>query len=156
MIAAMEVESHCKAVLRANGVSLTNSNTEDYVKLLTAMKLDDYEIALSRYPDLDLIRPFAGWDPARPTQSLAFYAAYNSVKHDRETAFDRGTLKLALEAVAACAVLATAQFGWASIFGSNRGLEEFFTLTSVPRWRLSETYMMETHGWLAREVHYKF
>ncbi len=154
MIAAMEVESHWKAILRANGAP--HDSTNDYVKVLPAMRLDDYEIAFSRYPSLSAVRPFQGWNKAKPTQSLPFYSAYHDVKHDRESKFDQGTLDLALHAVAGCAVLAAAQFGWDDVFGRNRGLEEFFALTATPKWGMGDHYASEANGWPPSETQFPF
>ncbi len=154
VIAAMEVESSWKAILRANGsLGLT---TNDYVKLLPAMRLDQYEIAFNRYPKLNRVRPFAGWDPASPTKSLGFYSAYHSVKHDRESNFADGTLEHAFVAVAACAVLAAAQFGWIDVFVRSADLKEFFSLAAAPQWETSDFYTYAYDGWPATQVDYAF
>ena len=43
--------------------------------------------------DMGELAPFALWEEARPTGSLAWYDAYNAVKHDRERNFSRATLE---------------------------------------------------------------
>jgi hypothetical protein len=154
MVATMEVESHCKAILRANGVK--SEATKDYVKVLPALKLDEYEVMLSPYPRLKPVMPFSRWSAAQPTKSLPFYDAYNGVKHDRESESQRATLELAVSSVAACAVLAAAQFGWNDIFGRHRALEEFFAFGRAPHWDYGDLYMLEHEGWPSQEMRYPF
>ena len=103
ILACTEVEAQWKGVLEANGLTPSGSyfKTTDYVKLLPVMKLDQYEVALIRYPRISATGPFMGWDATKPTKSLSWYAAYNQVKHDRETKFEEASLQHAIEAVAA-------------------------------------------------------
>jgi hypothetical protein len=137
ILASTEVEGHWKGILKANGAR--NETTKDYVKLLPAMKLDEYAITLPFYPWLEPIRPFLGWQQSLPTQSLRWYDAYNAVKHDRETSFERGTLLDALQAVCGVAVLLFAQFGKRE-FHNEREINSFFQLTETPQWDGSEVY----------------
>jgi hypothetical protein len=127
ILAATEVEAHWKGILKANGVE--GGSTKDYVKLLDAMKLDEYAVKLPFYPWLAAIKPFYGWSSAAPTQSLTWYDAYNAVKHDRETLFERGTLFHAIEAVCGCAVITFAQFGRSGFHDSR----QLMTLLSFDR-----------------------
>jgi hypothetical protein len=139
ILAATEVEAHWKGILKANGVNGVSTN--DYVKLLPAMKLDEYAIRLPFYPWLAPIKPFHGWSDTAPTKSLGWYDAYNAVKHDRETLFERGTLYHAIEAVCACAVISFAQFGM-SAFHDSRQLMTFFHRALVPKWDVTEVYVV--------------
>jgi len=140
ILAAMEVESHCKAVLRENNYTGPNTSTKDYVKLKTAMKLDQYKVGFVRYPQVAPLAPFERWEAKNPTRSLPFYDAYNAVKHNREDEFDRGTLEHALSAVSACVILSVAQFGFMSVIQKSRALFEFFSLVEVPSWSPAECY----------------
>src|SRR3984957_18024538 len=94
----MEVESHWRGVLVANGVKGHGVNedrftTNQYVNLNAAMRLDEYAVEFPSYPWLPSVRPFAGWGSSgKPTQDLAWYDAYNAVKHNRESEFARATL----------------------------------------------------------------
>lgn len=137
ILASTEVESHWKGILKANGVR--SESTNDYVKLLPAMKLDEYAILLPFYPWLDPVRPFFGWNATHPTRSLGWYDAYNAVKHDREANFERGSLQNALHAICAVAVLLFAQFGRRASHNS-RELNSSFELCEVPKWDGSEVY----------------
>lgn len=156
ILSAMEVESHCKAVLRANGIAKPRLYTKDYIKVLPAMKLDEYAISFIAYPNIKPIRPFEHWDAARPTKSLPFYDSYNSVKHDRESMFHAGTLEHTLNAIAACMVMAIAQFGYGHILSGNRALSEFFKLDTIPAWPAGETYTSATDEWVSTQVNYSF
>src|SRR4051794_3568675 len=50
-------------------------STNDYVKLTTPLHLDEFEGRLEPSPAAPAFRPFNCWDPAQPTQSLAWYDA---------------------------------------------------------------------------------
>jgi hypothetical protein len=152
ILAATEVEAHWKGVLTANGVA--GGNTNDYVKLLPAMKLDEYALRLPFYPWLPEVAPFSGWSSTAPTRSLSWYDAYNAVKHDREKEFQRGTLLHTLEAVCGCAVMIFAQFG---VSGSayRAEISTFFEIAASPKWDPSEVYWMVRSG-ATKAVPYPF
>jgi hypothetical protein len=146
ILAATEVEMHWRGILVANGLSKKQFRTEDYVKLAGPLGLKAYQVRFHPYPDLAPIVPFATWDADTPTQSLAWYAAYNAVKHNREHEFERATLLDALAAVAACAVLLVAQFGdRALVLDLSRILG-----VEAPDWPLEEMYLMPQtdEGWI--------
>src|SRR5690242_18583909 len=114
ILACTEVETHWRGVLVANGASRAGdrTTTSQYVKLNDAMKLDRFTVQFPSYPWLDAFRPFGGWGSTnKPSQELVWYDAYNAVKHDREAAFGRATLRRAFEAISACVVMIVAQFG---------------------------------------------
>jgi len=112
LLACMEVESSWSAVLKENCYPSTGRlTTNDYVKLLTAMLLDSYKLSLQSYSTFPSFSPFEGWSAANPTQSLAWYDAYNKTKHDREENLKLATLHNAVRAVGAAVVMFHAQFG---------------------------------------------
>jgi hypothetical protein len=112
LLACMEFESSCKAILKENGYANSgNTSTNDYVKLYEPLILDSYELSLQSYPDIPSFYPFKDWDVLRPTQSLPWYNAYNSTKHDREQFLHLATLQNCITAVGACIILFEAQFG---------------------------------------------
>ena len=110
VLACMEVESAWSAVLHANGFQKDRLTTNDYVKLCGPMLLSDFTILSSQFPIIEPFRPFSGWDDAQPTESLPWYSAYNSTKHDRERNFQHATLEHAIHAVGAVLVMIHAQF----------------------------------------------
>jgi hypothetical protein len=141
-----EVESSFRAVLKANGYSGPGRwSTNDYVKLLPLMRLDEWVVRLPRYPDYQPIKPFAGWSAANPTQSLLWYDAYNGVKHDREQSFHLATFGHTLHALAGAVVLVYAQFGLFGLRGMTRELQEI-DYASEPTWTLSEYYVCPRTG----------
>jgi hypothetical protein len=112
ILACTEVESSCKAVLKANNYSTPgNWATRDYVKLMGPLRLREWDAYLQFHPEYPTIAPFATWNDASPTQSLPWYDAYNAVKHDREDNFQRATLEHVISAMSAAYVLVVAQFG---------------------------------------------
>ena len=142
ILACTEVESHWRGVLVANGVSRGRFDTRDYAALRQAMKLDEYAVDFPAYPWLMPLKPFAGWgSTGSPTRELQWYDAYNAVKHNREAAFERATLRHAFEAVIACAIMMAAQFGLSDGLGQRSELQAFFHISAVPVWALSDVYI---------------
>lgn len=143
IIAATEVEASWRSILVANGYQSGATDlrlsTNDYAKLADPLKLREWALQLNAYPDAGEFAPFATWDVTRPTKSLAWYDAYNSVKHDRDTSFAAGNVRAAITAVSAAYILVLAQFGEVD----NRhflGLDEFRRVR-VPKFALSESYV---------------
>ncbi len=124
MLSCMEIEAGWVAVLKENGMSKTRYSTTDYVKLCDLMVLPFFEFNLPQCPDLGTIRPFEGWCATAPTQSLDFYHAYNSTKHDRGANFECASLEIAYKAFAGCVIMILAQFG-------SYGLERHPTLGTL-------------------------
>lgn len=112
ILACTEVEAQWVGILNANGYKQKSLTTNDYVKLVRAMRLNEYEVGFPYFPDLEPIKPFGRWsETGKPTQDLQWYAAYNAVKHDRESNFYQATLRNTIEAIAACYVMLVAQYG---------------------------------------------
>jgi hypothetical protein len=135
ILAATEAEMHWRGILTANGRSAA-PNSNEYLKLVDPLRLLDYEITFHDFPDLQPVKPFAGWSKLDPTESLRWYAAYHGVKHNRENEFERGTLRR-FEAVSACVALVVAQFGRVAL--STELLS--FVDVSVPTWPIGEMYL---------------
>jgi hypothetical protein len=147
ILACTEVEAHWRGILKANGVQRDNLNRQDYVKLAPVLRLPEYSISCPNFPWLTPITPFENWGEANtPQKPLAWYDAYNSVKHDRESSFTMATLKNAFQAVSACAIMICAQFGAPKYVGPEL---RFFEWTNVPNWHPTETYIFPfgTVGW---------
>jgi hypothetical protein len=154
MLACMEVESACKSVLLANNYtsSRRRRDTRDYVELLGPMRLDEWEIALTMHLGFPPFRPFAGWDRARPTDSLPWYDRYNAVKHGREAEFHKATVEAMIHAMGAAVVLVSAQFGPWGRFLPNGDMDERygeaatpwvddFTFLALPKWAPEKLYV---------------
>jgi hypothetical protein len=142
ILACTEVESHWRGVLIANGLTRDRFSTNDYVKLCAAMRLDSYAVSYPNYPWLAPVSPFAGWGTTgKPSQELGWYDAYNAVKHNRETEFERSTLEHAFAAVTACAIMMVAEFGVPAGLGQRSELRTFFNFSATPIWPLSEVYI---------------
>jgi hypothetical protein len=154
ILAATEVETHWKSVLKANGVS--GRNTCDYVKLATPLKLPDFAVDFPWYPWMDPIKPFKGWIRSdTPTQNLAWYDSYNKVKHDRENNFARATLGNAFEAISGCFVMLCAQYGWDFAVRDSEAERAFLRLSAAPEWGPSQVYTVPHDGTL-RPKYYPF
>jgi hypothetical protein len=113
ILACTEVENTWKHYMSVAGATPlgTQFNTNDYVKLLAPLYLAEYEVQLKPYSSVPALRPFNGWNPATPTQSLLWYDAYNQTKHDRKQHFNKATLQNCIAAVTANVVLFAVRYG---------------------------------------------
>jgi hypothetical protein len=140
ILACNEVETNFRSVLRANGYPEREKppwNMGDYAKLRAIMRLDEWEVSLSRYPDIPPFKPFAGWGAAQPR----WYAEHHAVKHDREVQFPMASLDNMVKALGAAYVLVCAQFGVFGNYGFGAAREaDHFWLSAQPRWLTSEYY----------------
>jgi hypothetical protein len=154
ILACTELEAHWLNILKANGQK--GRNTEDYAKLSPAMKLGEYRVELPYYPWIKPILPFENWVPSKTaSKDLGFYAAYNKVKHDRESNFSEATLMHAIRAVTGCFVMLCAQYGWDIAYKDDAALKAFFRLTKAPRWEPGEIYV-PPYGGHPEPVSYPF
>jgi len=87
--------------------------------------------------------PFENWkeDSKKPSQDLEWYAAYNAVKHDRETNFPQATLLRAFQAVTGLFVMLCAQHGWDIVLRGDDATGAFLRLIHAPRWDAPEIYV---------------
>jgi hypothetical protein len=141
VLACMEVESHWRAILIANGIAKPILTTREYVKLHAAMKLGGYGITFPRFPWIATIKPFAGWDEKAPTESLKWFDAYNAVKHARENNFAEGTLERTMEAVAANVIMMVAQFGLDGEYVRSLQIAHHALVTEYPTWEPQDLYI---------------
>lgn len=142
VLACTEIEACWKGILRANGYKKERLNTSDYVKLKAPMGLEHWGATLESYQEFGEWKPFADWDPCRPTQSLGWYDAYNAVKHDREEKLDLATLGNVLSACAALTIMVHAQFGReARLYAIPRTTT--FIMSSKIQWEPHELYFGE-------------
>jgi hypothetical protein len=157
ILACTEVEAQWRGILTANGLENKKFSTKEYFALKDAMKLDQYSVAFPSYPWIAQSTPFHDWQLEKPTQSLGWYDAYNAAKHNREQAFDRATLRHALDAVSACAVLLVAQFGERAESWKRSEVHSFYQFTKVPAWSPIESYFCAFESRTAwTPTHYSF
>ena len=154
ILVSSEVELMWRSVLVANGYAFLNSTrptTNDYVRVLSPLKLDQWSVNLNRYPSYPSIAPFLGWNAGSPTRSLAWYAAYNATKHDRAANFHEASFSAVLHSMAALFVLLVAQYG----VSINRGYigtapdndeQRVFNLEKRPTFALSEQYALKSRA----------
>jgi hypothetical protein len=145
ILSATEVEMHWRGILEANGNAAARFNTNHYVKLADPLKLRAFSVRFQPCPDIAPYAPFARWDASDPTGSLAWYSAYNGVKHNRDREFVRATLDNAFAAIAACVVLLVAQFGRLALTPELTR----FVAVKEPDWPLEEMYLapQSEGGW---------
>ena len=141
ILSCTEVEAQLKGVLEANGYNKDRYKTTDFVKILPAMKLNEYFIKMPSYPSIKHSSPFKNWKASSPTQSLAWYNAYNKTKHDRENNFSKANLQNTIDAVSAVFVLFFAQYGAIESRRWSPEIMNFFELKQTPNWNIFQTYI---------------
>jgi hypothetical protein len=142
ILACTEVESSCKAVMKANGYLPSGRwSTNDYVKLILPLRLKEWEVGLTHCPGYPTIKPFFTWDPAKPTESLPWYKAYNEVKHDREANLSLATLAHMVSSAAAAYLLVIAQFGKFGLRGVTAHEIDAFYVTEWLTWPLADHHV---------------
>ncbi len=107
---ATEFETNCKRILEANGYNChKNLGMKDYYKIHHALKLGFYKINLKVWhPTEKTFQPFREWSEG--SHSLAWYQAYNAVKHDRYKNFKMASLDNVLTAISSLYAILFSQF----------------------------------------------
>lgn len=106
-------------------------STYDYVRLRDPLHLREFRVTLVPYPKVPVLDPFGNWDASAPTQSLAWYDAYNRTKHDRSSYLQLATVRHCIDAVAANIVLHCVRFGPFGLFEQPTPLPPL-QITSLP------------------------
>ncbi|MDK6142678.1 hypothetical protein [Acinetobacter baumannii] len=139
ILACTEVEYLLLKVLVENAYTVKAFyTTKDYIKCRDLLKLDQFEVILTQYPLLKKFQPFNGWDDNSPTKSLAWYDAYNSVKHNRGDNIQEANLEHLLDSISALHILLQSQYGenifdkWYS-YTDDRSI---FQTKIFPHWEL--------------------
>lgn len=137
-----EIEACWAGVLKANDMELQDAGrftTRNYIKVCTPLRLTEWKVRLKDY-EMEY-QPFRFWHSMLPTKSLAWYDAYNAVKHDREKNFYLSTLGNVLEAAAALHIMQVAQFGL-GVFEMWKGNRfSVFQVNGSPDISISEIYL---------------
>jgi hypothetical protein len=133
ILACMEVESYWKHWMRKAEVHAPQNDiftTNQYIRLLAPLDLDEFEVTLPRYAEVPPVRPFHGWSRLpSPTQTLPWYDAYNKTKHDRVANFSDASLWNCIQAVSANIVLFSVRFGPFRLFHGEGALATLFNGT---------------------------
>jgi len=141
ILACTEVEYLLLRVLMENGYPQQKTyKTIDYIHCLPILKLNEYKVVLGQYPNLKVFQPFANWSKQSPTQTLEWYDAYNSVKHNRGGSLKNANFKNLLDAIAAIHILLEAQYG-KNIFHKwtqYKDAKSVFESIARPTWQPSE------------------
>ncbi len=139
ILACIEIEAQLKGIYsehKKNPKGRPYFN--DYYELKKILNLDKYSVDLPLYPELPSFTPFKNWTiPKKNSIVPEWYDAYNGIKHNNDNEFVKATLKNAISAVSALAVLLKAQYGdnipyWQEEIGN------FFTVTNTIEWSFEE------------------
>lgn len=140
ILACTEVEYLLLKVLTENGYEEKGRyNTHDYICCRDVLKLNQYEVSLVQYSNLGVFTPFKDWVKDSPTGSIAWYAAYNQVKHNRSDNIVNANLEHLLDAVSAIHILLEAQYGSRIFDNFLRSKDSsLFKTIKRPIWNLNE------------------
>ena len=113
ILACTELEASWRGVCEDNSIEPLGSRfcTKDYVRLSAPLGLPEWSVELVDYPDYGPISPFSEWNASSPTQTIPWYDAYNSVKHNRERNFTSGSTLHLVSSMAALHIQVSAQWG---------------------------------------------
>ena len=107
--ACVEVEANCKAILTENGYSRSRDmNMDDYKKINITHRLSSYQVKVPYWTgNKDIRTPFSAWSTG---DTLPWYQAYNTTKHNRLAEFKEATFEHLLDACCGVLVILSAQF----------------------------------------------
>ena len=142
ILSCTEIDAMMKKILKINNFIVKDDkySTNHYYNLKDALRLDEYEVKFMEFEHLGSYDPFSVWDSEKPTQSLAWYDAYNKIKHDREVNFCHATLENALRSITAYAILLIAQYGLDNSIWKDH-MKKIFSIQKQPRWKLEDFYV---------------
>ena len=152
ILSCTEIDMMMKDILKKNGLSKVRYTTGDYIKLLPALKLNDYQVGFYRY-GMNSYSPFWRWIPKCPSQSIWWYNAYNNVKHDRELYFKQANLGNAINCVMAFVIILIAQYGYRNELW-NESVGRIIRVDKEPQWDLKDFYFVDSN--MCSPIHYPF
>lgn len=117
LLASTEVENCLRQYI--SDCNSDRAKTNDYVNILDKVDLKKYKITFNGYSEVFSCKPFGLWKKEQPTQSIAWYEAYNKTKHNKDKYFNLATLENVLYAVAACVVMFCIRYSPQAIYSEN-------------------------------------
>jgi|JI9StandDraft_1071089.scaffolds.fasta_scaffold12222_4 hypothetical protein len=135
ILACTEIENQWRSLLEKSGTLPTNGRaftTQDYVKLIAPTYLQEFSLNLRNNLFPVDIKPFLTWNSALPTQSLAWYNAYNETKHNRDGHFSSAKLRHVIDAIAANIIFYSIRFSPLSLINNTNAfsgiVNQMFTI----------------------------
>lgn len=137
ILSATEFEAQITGILKINEIkpSARNYTIIDFFKANEILRLSDYEVKFSRFPDIPTLSPFSMWI-SETSSKLEWYSNYNSIKHDREDNFHKARLIDLLNSISACYIILLAQYGNRPII--NETLSNYWRIVKLPQFDVSE------------------
>lgn len=135
-----ELENLWKFILRKNNHSVKEKdwNIFQYAEIERSygITLSNQEVTFvywKPYPYQNYAKPFDGWHTCSINQSpLAWYKAYNDVKHDREMNFAKASFENLILSISALHVNLKAEFG-SDVF-SPQPIPDIFRVSGLATW----------------------
>jgi len=143
LMSCLEVEALFK-MLMFEDFQNTKGNIFKYWRIAGVARLPEYTLRFPEFPGVSPVTPFLDWsgDGSLSYAPLKWYQAYNSAKHNATEGNAVATLKFAIEAIAACFILLSAN-SLSPDFTTKRLSSYFgqiFVLERSPEWSLGEHY----------------
>ncbi|MBS4764931.1 hypothetical protein KG007_01755 [Alistipes sp. kh20] len=159
ILACTEVENLLKSFLKVHGYPKDgNLSMTDYWLVNNYLHLSKTHSYFFRYNSWGFARPFVAWEAAEYTP-LPWYAAYNRVKHDRESNFKEATLENAVLSVAAVGIILVMMFGNGNAFWNEKAgkfLSVQYSLFKIEEYYLPYIYPCDPHKkWNPRTIDFK-
>lgn len=139
------IESLFRKVLVENGEEKPRLTMNDFVSLRPHSRLNEFGLSLVRYPRMAEIFPFLNWSEERPSESIHWFAAYNSLKHDKKQNEVRATMRNALHSFAGYYAVAYFALG-NNLFPGFLSTNYYFHFTTLPKWDLRQLYFKPDNG----------
>ena len=122
ILSCTEIENQWRSLIDKSNVQPMNGRmftTQDYVKLKSKTHIDEFVMSLRNLSYSSQVKPFENWNDSAPTQSLAWYYAYNETKHNREANFHCAKLKYVIDSIVANIIFYAIRFNPISIINNN-------------------------------------
>lgn len=142
ILACTEFDSLMKLILKENKIEKENDrySTQDYVSLLKPLKLKKYSLSLKNINGINTISPFSSWNSMKPTKSLSWYSAYNSIKHDRINNFELANLSNTLNAIMGFVATLIAKYGYRNSLWKEK-VGKIIQVDNEPQWAIKDFYI---------------
>ncbi len=157
ILACIEIENQLKGVYYAHKINPKDKPYfNNYYELKKILRLDEYFVTLPLYPELPSFSPFQNWTIGNKKNSTPeWYDAYNGIKHNQDNEFIKATLRNAISAVCALAIILKAQYGdnipyWEEEIGS------FLDISNSIEWPFEEHIIppFKTSTWEAIKINF--
>jgi hypothetical protein len=140
ILVSTEIESNFREILYNNGfITKKDYTMNQFSKLIQPLKLYEYRLSLSKYPEIKSFSPFSTWNTDEPTKSLTWFADYNKIKHDKYGNFQSASIENCIISLMGLAAILLSQIN--NIESARSTITSYFNIIDLPKWELNEYYI---------------